>query len=118
MPSQDEFTPSNPADSMAAYEERHARSEIMRAAGKLSAVRSELWTLHVSLQESPDEEEIAEGEKPETLSFAYRAAIESVNEDRLDPAIRYLERTALHTVRSLHAEWRNRKNDPLRSGEK
>jgi hypothetical protein len=55
---------------------------------------------------------------PESLSFAYRAAIESVNEDSLDPAIRYLERTALHTVRSLRAEWQNRKDNPLRGGEK
>jgi hypothetical protein len=42
---------------------------------------------------------------PETLSFAYRAAMEGVNKDNLEPAISYLERTALVSVRALREEW-------------
>jgi hypothetical protein len=103
MPDQEQSTP--PAYTEPTFQERHARVELMRAAGKLSAIRSELWNTHVSLDEAPDDDAIAEGAMPETLSFAYRAAIEGVNKDNLEPAIGYLERTALVSVKALREEW-------------
>ena len=51
------------ARTLLTYHEREARRTLMLAAGKLSAIRADLWSLHVNL-EMPEEEvsAIAEGE--------------------------------------------------------
>lgn len=113
MPDQDQSTPPpvppvppSAADA-AALLQQAARQELMRAAGKLSAVRSDLWSLHVALEISDAEETaIEEGEQPESLVFAMRGAIECVNRDGLDGAIRTLEETALLSQTTLDNEWK------------
>ncbi len=104
MPEQEESIPPKPPT----YNEQKAQRELMRAAGRLAAIRAGLWNIHVRLGESPDENAIAEGEVPETLAFAIRGAIECVNSDDLDPAIHTLEETARLTSGTLLAEWRER----------
>lgn len=109
MPEQDESTrPAAPAlaRTLLTYHENQARRTLMQAAGKLSAIRADLWNLHVDLS-IPDDEvgAILEGEKPESLAFAIQGAIECVNRDNLDGAIRTLEETALLSPGTLVTEW-------------
>lgn len=108
---------STPPPKPPTYNEQKAQRELMRAAGRLAAIRAGLWNIHVRLGESPDEDAIAEGEIPETLAFAIRGAIECVNGDDLDSAIHTLEETARLTSGTLRAEWRERVRERAARGE-
>jgi K+-sensing histidine kinase KdpD len=116
MPDRDESTPP-PKPPAPTYDEQKAQRELIRAAGRLAAIRAALWNIHVRLGEGPNEDAIAEGEIPETLAFAIRGAIECVNGDDLDPAIHTLEETARLTPSMLLKEWQERVRERAARGE-
>lgn len=114
MPEQDQST-TPLARQLVSFHEQEARRTLMRAAGRLSAIRAELWELHVEL-EGPEEvlNAIAEGERPETLAFSMQGTIECVNRDNLDAAIKSLEDAAMLSPGALRYEWEKRQEEQAR----
>lgn len=104
-------TPSDPNQPSVTREERKAQVRLLRAAGEIAAVRTRLWSLYVRLGEHPEDDDMAEGRIPDSISFSVRGAIECTAEDHLAPAIQALEKAARDTPSSLAQEWRRRRQE-------
>jgi hypothetical protein len=90
-------------------EEQAAQKALLHHAETLRSVRDDLQALHDYLGEPPDEEQMAEGTLPETVTFSIRGTIECLVSDRLDPAVDALERVARETSEVLYEEWAKRR---------
>lgn len=89
--------------------EKAAQQTLLEQAQRLRATRIELLALHDHLGEPPDEDQMAEGTLPETVTFSIRGTIECIVSDRLDPAVESLERVAKETAEELYEEWEERR---------
>ena len=90
-------------------EEQAAQQALLHHAETLRTVRTGLLALHAGLGEPPDEDQMAEGTRPETVAFSIRGTIECIVSDRLDPAVDSLERVAKETEEELYEEWEERR---------
>jgi hypothetical protein len=90
-------------------QERAAQEALLRHAETLRGVRDDLLALHTDLGEPPEETEMAEGTRPETVAFSIRGTVECLVSDRLEPAVTSLERTARETPEDLYEEWEERR---------
>ena len=91
--------------------ERKAQVALLRAAGKLAAVRTQLWIQHARLGELPEDDDMGERRIPDSVRFSVRAAIECTAEDHLGAAIRSLEKAARDTPSELAREWRKHRQE-------
>ncbi|HEX2225453.1 MAG TPA: hypothetical protein VHN15_14725 [Thermoanaerobaculia bacterium] len=87
------------------HQETSAQRELDRIVGALREFQDVLEELHDDLGEPPEEDQMAEGLRPETVRFSIRAAIECVVADRLEPAIQTLDVAARDTPEKLMREW-------------
>ena len=91
--------------------ERKAQIVLLRAAGKLAAVRARLLILYSRLGELPEDDDMGEGRIPDSVRFSVRAAIECTADDHLDAVIQALEKAARDTPSDLAREWRERRQE-------
>jgi hypothetical protein len=106
MREQDESTP--PQDPNTTPQEAEAQAVLGLVRDLLRTARAFLDRLHAALVDPEDGDDMGEGRRPESLTFALRGSIECAISDHLDPGIRTLEEAVALTPAALVADWQRR----------